>query len=192
MLCSVVCVLACCCCCCCGLLLVIGVSAYAVSIALVLSCLLVACGTKFFFLSLSSSSPSLTPLCVHSKTSPCTFKTSRVYLHHAHTCFNMCAWCRYTRGRLTWFYSVPHHTPHRTHTPQTQDTTHHNKTPTTRHHTEPGTERHRERRQRKREAKTEEEIQDKRRQDKTKHKRRSRDQEKMKQKKTTKKRGEKR
>ena len=37
------CVVACCCCCCCGLLLVIGVSAYAVCVALVLSYLLVAC-----------------------------------------------------------------------------------------------------------------------------------------------------
>ena len=55
MLCSVVCVLACCCCCCCGLLLVIGVSAYAVSIALVLSYLLVASGIKCFFFSLSLS-----------------------------------------------------------------------------------------------------------------------------------------
>ena len=37
------CVVACCCCCCCGLLLVIGVSAYAFCVALVLLYLLVAC-----------------------------------------------------------------------------------------------------------------------------------------------------
>ena len=27
-------------------------------------------------------------------------KRHRVCWHHAHTCFNMCAWCRYTRGRF--------------------------------------------------------------------------------------------
>ena len=54
-------------------------------------------------------------------------KRPRVYRHHAHTCLNMCAWCRYTRGRFErthgGFSSVSHHTPH---TPQhkTQDTTH--------------------------------------------------------------------
>ena len=32
--------------------------------------------------------------------SVCTFKTFRVYRHHAHMCFNMCAWCRYTRRRF--------------------------------------------------------------------------------------------
>ena len=31
--------------------------------------------------------------CVHSK-------RARVYRHHAHTCFKMCAWCRHTRGRF--------------------------------------------------------------------------------------------
>ena len=41
------CVFACCCCCRCGLLLVIGVSAYTVSVAPVLSHLLVACGIKW-------------------------------------------------------------------------------------------------------------------------------------------------
>ena len=52
-LCSVVCVVACCCCCGCGLLLVIGVSAYAVSIA---TCCLTCClhaGSSVFFFSLS-------------------------------------------------------------------------------------------------------------------------------------------
>ena len=34
-----------------------------------------------------------TPLPVH-------LKRHRVCRHHAHMCFNMCAWCRYTRGRF--------------------------------------------------------------------------------------------
>ena len=34
-----------------------------------------------------------TPPCVHSK-------RHRVYRHHAHMCFNMCAWCQYTRKRF--------------------------------------------------------------------------------------------
>ena len=39
--------------------------------------------------------------CVDSKTSPCVHsKRPRVYGHHAHMCFNMCAWCQYTRGRF--------------------------------------------------------------------------------------------
>ena len=71
--------------------------------------------------------PSSTP-CVRSK-------RPRVYRHHAHTCFNMCAWCRYKRGRFgrthgdvlsghAGFFSVSHHTTHHTHT-TTQDTTQH-------------------------------------------------------------------
>ena len=36
---------------------------------------------------------SKTPPCVHSK-------RPRVCRHHAHMCFNMCAWCRHTRGRF--------------------------------------------------------------------------------------------
>ena len=27
-------------------------------------------------------------------------KRPRVYRHHTHMCFNMCAWCRHTRGRF--------------------------------------------------------------------------------------------
>ena len=71
-LCSVVCVVACCCWYCCGLLLVIGVSAYAVSIAPVLSHFLAVCGIKrsSFFLSSSSPSLSLTPPCIYSKRLP--------------------------------------------------------------------------------------------------------------------------
>ena len=39
--------------------------------------------------------------CVNSKTPPCAHsKRPRVYRHHAHMCFNMCTWCRYTRGRF--------------------------------------------------------------------------------------------
>ena len=35
------------------------------------------------------------------KTPPCVrSKRPRVHQHHAHMCFNMCAWCRYTRGRI--------------------------------------------------------------------------------------------
>ena len=29
-------------------------------------------------------------------------KRPRVYRHHAQTCFNMCAWCRHTWGRVEW------------------------------------------------------------------------------------------
>ena len=138
-LCSVVCVVACCCCCGCGLLLVIGVSACAVSIALVLSYLQVACGIKWSIFFLSPSSPSLfshAPVC-RFKTPPCVHsKRLHVCRQHAHMCFNMCAWCRFTRGRFarthgdvlnvhTGFVRVSHHTPHRTHT-TTQDTRHNN------------------------------------------------------------------
>ena len=38
--------------------------------------------------------------CVDSKTPPCVHsKRLCVCRHHAHVCFNICAWCRYTRGR---------------------------------------------------------------------------------------------
>ena len=38
--------------------------------------------------------------CVDSKTPPCVHsKRPRVCRQHAQMCFNMCAWCRYTRGR---------------------------------------------------------------------------------------------
>ena len=41
--------------------------------------------------------------CVHS-TRPRVYvqKRSRVYRHHAQTCFNMCAWCQHTQGRVEW------------------------------------------------------------------------------------------
>ena len=39
--------------------------------------------------------------CVDSKTPPCVHsKRPRVCRHHAHMCFNMCAWCPYTRERF--------------------------------------------------------------------------------------------
>ena len=42
----------------------------------------------------------VTPVC-RFKTPPCVpTKRPCVCRHHAHTCFNMCAWCQYTRGRL--------------------------------------------------------------------------------------------
>ena len=74
----------------------------------------------------------------------CTFNTSPCMpAPRAHVFRHVCAWCRYTRGRVEWthgFFSVSHtthHTPHRTHTtPQhkTQHTTtHHNNTTTTPH-----------------------------------------------------------
>ena len=40
------------------------------------------------------------------KKPPCVdSKRPRVYRHHAHTCYHMCAWCRYTRGRFEWTHS---------------------------------------------------------------------------------------
>ena len=39
--------------------------------------------------------------CVRSKTPPCVrSKRPRVYRHHARMCYDMRAWCRYTRGRF--------------------------------------------------------------------------------------------
>ena len=41
------------------------------------------------------------PPCVCTKRSPCVdSKRPRVYRHHAHMCFNICAWCQHTRGRF--------------------------------------------------------------------------------------------
>ena len=51
------------------------------------------------------------------------------FRHHAHMCFNMCAWCRYTRGRFEsapggfFLRAKPRHTPHHTHNNTTQHTT---------------------------------------------------------------------
>ena len=70
----------------------------------------------------------------HWKKPPCVrSKRPRVYRHHAPMCFNMCAWCRHTRGRFesthgdvlhghTEVFSVPHQ-QHK-HTPNTHQTHH--------------------------------------------------------------------
>ena len=94
--------------------------------------------------------PFNTPPCVHSK-------RPRVYRHHAHMCFNMCAWCRHTRRRfecthgsvlnLHTVFSACHttwHTPRHTttHHDTPRHTTTHHDTPrhtTTHHHTPPHT-----------------------------------------------------
>ena len=40
-------------------------------------------------------------VCGTQKKPPCVdAKRPRVYRHHAHMCYHMCAWCRYTRGRF--------------------------------------------------------------------------------------------
>ena len=75
-----------------------------------------------YLVSRTCDDPPVCPL----KTPPCVdSKRPRVCRHHAHMCFNMWAWCRYTRGRFErthgGFSNVSHHT-HRTHT-TTRDTT---------------------------------------------------------------------
>ena len=141
------------------------------------------------------SLPAMCPL----KTCPCVrSKRPRVYRHHAHMCFNMCAWCRYTRGRFehthghvlnghTGFFSVPHnthYTPHRTHT-TTQDTTQHNNTTTPplgdrerqRQRKKTGTESEEktaEERQKKKKTKEDKTRQDRKRRDKTRMRREER------------------
>ena len=116
------------------------------------------------------------------KTSPCVrSKRPRVFRHHEHMCFNMCAWCRYTRWRFerthgdvlsghTEFRSVSHTNTH-INTHNTHNTTKHN-TSHTQHHTEketetdrdrerrqgPGEERRRKRREKTREEKTKEDT----------------------------------
>ena len=80
-------------------------------------------------------------------------KRLRVCWHPAHMCFNMCAWCRHTRGRFEYTHGdvliVSHHT-----TPHTQhNTTHEDRERRHRQREERGKER-RERRQRQREDKT--------------------------------------
>ena len=116
---------------------------------------------------LSSVCPSQKPPCVDSK-------RPRVYRHHAHMCYHMCAWCRYTRGRFEsthgGFFCVPSRaTHHTTHTTQ-HNTQHNTHTPHTPHHTE--TERHRDRdRQKQRETERETE----RNRDNTRQEKRRRD-----------------
>ena len=125
--------------------------------------------------------PSSSPPCPF-KTCPCVrSKRLRVYRHHAYMfqhvrvvpVYTWTFWT-YTRARFEWthgVFTVPQHTPHRTHT-TTQDTTQHNNTTTTQHRdrqrqTETDRDRDRERRQGQREKrKTAEERQEKRRQNK--------------------------
>ena len=143
---------------------------------------------------IASSGMFKTSPCVRS-TPPCVeSKRRRVHRHHARMRFNMCAWCRYTRGRFecahgsvlnghTGVFSVPQPQPQpQRHTPQTPHalphTTSHNNTTrnTTRRQRQRETEkedrergrRENERRDKRREDKTIE----KGRQDKTKEKRR--------------------
>ena len=112
----------------------------AVSIALVLSYMLVAGIKRFFSLSLFLFALRLSHASVCPLKTPCVrSKRPRVYRHHAHMLTHVCAWCPYTRGLFErthgdvfeWrgFFSVSHHTP-----------PHHNNT---RHHTETETERER-------------------------------------------------
>ena len=114
--------------------------------------------------------------------SVCTFKTSPcvrskrpcVYQHHAHMCYHMCAWCRYTRGRSErthGFFPVCHttHTPHAPqHTRTTHTTTHTTSTQNnTQQHTETDRQTDRDRKQGKvRRGTREDKIEDKRRDEK--------------------------
>ena len=109
---------------------------------------LFACGIKFLFslsLFLSAFPLSHAPVC-RFKMPPCVrSKRLRVCRHHAHMCFNMTAWCQYTRRRFERTHGdvlnlhtgvfpachTTHHTAHRTHTTTAQHTTttrphHHN------------------------------------------------------------------
>ena len=74
--------------------------------------------------------PSTTSLCVRSK-------RPRVCRDHAHTCFDMCAWCRYTRGRFERTHGdvLNGHTRRRRqrHTTTHNNTTPHNTTQPTQH-----------------------------------------------------------
>ena len=65
---------------------------FGVCVCVLFVCVCVCCGT----LKNVEKNPvwiQKTPPCVHSK-------RLRVCRHHAHMCFNMCAWCRYTRDVL--------------------------------------------------------------------------------------------
>ena len=83
----------------------------------------------------SSPSPLPSP-CVCTNRPPCVdSKRPRVYGHHAHMCYHMCAWCPYTRGRFEsthgGFFLRATHTPTHTnthtntHTPQNTETDRH-------------------------------------------------------------------
>ena len=130
----------------------------------------------------------LSPVC-RFNTSPCVrSKRPRVYRQHAYTCFNMRAWCRYTRGRIecthgavlnlhtgfsAFFQRAATHTKTHTHTHQTHTTATNNTTTTTTHATQHNTAHNTTRRQRQRETEKEDRDRerqrkrDKTRQDKT-------------------------
>ena len=90
---------------------------------------------------LTTTSPSPSPLTVCPlHTSPCVRSTRpRVCRHHAHMLKHVCAWCRYTRGRVDWTHGFFQRVTHRTHTHTTPQhktqhtTTHTNNTTTTLH-----------------------------------------------------------
>ena len=105
------------------------------------------------------------------KTSPCVrSKRRHAFGHHAHMCFNMCAWCRYTRGHFEsthggFFYAcqaAPHTTPHKTHTHHTNHAHQHETT-----HGDTDRDRDRDRDRERRENGRWETRQEKRRQKKT-------------------------
>ena len=113
---------------------------------------------------------------------PCTpcvhLKRPRVCRHHAHMCFNMCACCRYTRGRFGRTHT-PHTSPHL----KTQHNTtqlDHNTTRRQRKKRERKIERREKRK--KTETEREEKTEDKRRQDKTKREERRDKRQEMKEK----------
>ena len=62
-------------------LCVVRVVCVCVCVCAVCVCIVLCCGTQ------------KKPPCVNSK-------RPRVYRHHAHMCYHMRAWCRYTRGRF--------------------------------------------------------------------------------------------
>ena len=124
----------------------------------------------------------------------CTFtKRPRVYRHHAHMCFNMCAWCQYTQDVLnvhTEAFLNPHtvfstfsacrntHTNTHTHTPNThhdhQQHHDHNDTPHNTTHNITRRQRQRESQretEKERETRQDETREDETRQDKMKEKR---------------------
>ena len=123
---------------------------------------------------LLSVCPSKKPPCVDSK-------RPRVYRHHAHMCYHMCAWYRYTRGRFEsthgGFFCVPsratHHTTPQHTTPHGDRETQRQRQTETERETEKEdrnreTETEKEDRNRQRQRETERETrQDKKRQDKT-------------------------
>ena len=82
-------------------LLPLSLSSFSVSVSLCLSpcgvvslCLCGVCGVVVW------CETQKNPVCPF-KTSPCVrSQRPRVCRHHAHSCFNMCAWCRYTLGRF--------------------------------------------------------------------------------------------